>query len=80
MIGFMFSATEIWRKLMSWIIDIIVDFSMEHNIWNRAYIYSREQKPIYKFGLSVCLLVSNKHQNGWTDQAQFFVGSRATPG
>ena len=32
---------------MSWIIDIIVGFSMEHNIWNRAYIYSKEQKPIY---------------------------------
>ena len=30
---------------------------------------------IYKFGLSVCLFVSNKRQNGWTDQAQFFCGT-----
>ena len=25
----------------------IVDSSMEHNVWNRAYIYSREQNLIY---------------------------------
>ena len=34
---------------------------------------------IYKFGLSVCLsvclFVSNKRQNGWTDQAQIFCGT-----
>ena len=30
---------------------------------------------IYKFGLSVCLFVSNKRQNGWTDRAQFFCGT-----
>ena len=34
---------------------------------------------IYKFGLSVCLsvclFVSNKRQNGWTDRAQIFRGT-----
>ena len=30
---------------------------------------------IYKFGLSVCLFVSNKRQNGWTDRAQIFCGA-----
>jgi len=40
---------------------------------------------IYIFCLSVCvlvcLLVSNKRQNGWTDQAQLFYGTfRMTPG
>ena len=42
-------------------------------IWNKIclnYILS-----IYKFGLSVCLFVSNKLQNGWTDRAQIFCGT-----
>ena len=30
--------------------------------------------------LFVCPFVSNKRQNGWTDQAHFFVGPRVTPG
>ena len=30
--------------------------------------------------LFVCLLVSNKRQNGWTNRAQFFVGPRKTLG
>ena len=30
---------------------------------------------IYKFGLSVCLFVSNKRQTGWTDWAQIFCGT-----
>ena len=34
---------------MSWIIDIIVDFSIEHSIWNRAYIYSGDEKPLYSY-------------------------------
>ena len=34
---------------------------------------------IYKFGLSVCLFVSNKRQNGWTDQAQIFCGASRDP-
>ena len=36
--------------------------------------YSR-RKSIYKFGLSVCLFVSNKRQKGWTDRAQIFCGT-----
>jgi len=36
-------------------------------------------KFIYKFSLSVwvfvCLFVSNKRQNGWTDRAQIFCGT-----
>ena len=34
------------------------------------------------FGLhkGVCLFVSNKRQNGWTDRAQIFVGHLGTPG
>ena len=28
---------------------------------------------IYKFGLSVCLFVSNKCQKGWTDRAKIFL-------
>ena len=35
---------------------------------------------IYKFGLSVCLFVSNKRQNGWTDRAQIFCGHHVTTG
>ena len=31
-------------------------------------------ESIYKFGLSVCLFVSNKRQNGWTDRAHIFCG------
>ena len=38
---------------------------------------------IYKFGLSVCLsvclFVSNKRQNGWTDRAQIFCGTSHDP-
>ena len=34
---------------------------------------------IYKFGLSVCLFVSNKRQNGRTDWAQFFCGTSRDP-
>ena len=38
---------------------------------------------IYKFGLSVCLFVcmfvSNKRQNVWTDRAQFFCGTSRDP-
>jgi len=30
---------------------------------------------VNSFGLSVCLFVSNKRQNGWTDQAQIFCGT-----
>jgi len=30
---------------------------------------------MYKFGFSVCLFVSNKRQNGWTDRAQIFCGT-----
>ncbi len=34
----------------------------------------------YKFSLSVCLLfVSNKRQNGWTDQAQILYGTSRGP-
>ena len=29
--------------------------------------------------LSVCLFVSNKRQNGWTDRAQFFCGTSRDP-
>ena len=38
---------------------------------------------IYKFGLSVCLsvclFVSNKRQNGWTDRAHIFCGTSRDP-
>ena len=38
---------------------------------------------IYKFGLSVCLsvclFVSNKRQNGWTDRAHIFCGTSHDP-
>ena len=34
---------------------------------------------IYKFGLSVCLFVSNKRQNGWTDRAYIFCGTSRDP-
>ena len=30
---------------------------------------------LYKFGLSVCLFVSNKRQNGKTDRAHIFCGT-----
>ena len=33
----------------------------------------------YILCLSVCLFVSNKSQNGWTDRAQIFVGPYVTP-
>ena len=32
-------------------------------------------QSIYKFGLSGCLFVSKKRQNGWTDRAQIFCGT-----
>ena len=34
---------------------------------------------IYLACLSVCLFVSNKRQNGWTDRAQFFCGTSRDP-
>ena len=34
---------------------------------------------IFKFGLSVCLFVSNKRQNGRTDRAQIFCGTSREP-
>jgi len=36
-------------------------------------------KSIHEFGLSVCLFVSNKRQNGWTDRAQIFCGTSREP-
>ena len=36
--------------------------------WSFPFVAS----SIYKFGLSVCLFVSNKRQNGWTDRAHIF--------
>ena len=40
---------------------------------------SKKYESIYKFVLSVCLFVclfvSNKRQNGWTDRAQIFCGT-----
>ena len=43
------------------------------------WVYVLLHLYIYKFGLSVCLFVclfvSNKRQNGWTDRAQFFCGT-----
>ena len=35
---------------------------------------------VYKFRLSVCLFVSNKRQNGWTDRAQILCGISQAPG
>ena len=35
----------------------------------------RQAKSVYKFSLSVFLFVSNKGQNGGTDQAQIFGGT-----
>ena len=34
----------------------------------------------YILGLSVCLFVSNKRQNGWTNRAWIFMGPYVTPG
>ena len=34
---------------------------------------------IYKFRLSVCFFVSNKRQNGWTDQPQILCGTSRGP-
>ena len=34
----------------------------------------------YILCLSVCLFVSNKRQNGWTDRAWIFMGPYVTPG
>ena len=42
---------------------------------NRIWKIAKMLKSIYKFGLSVCLFVSNKRQNGWTDRAQIFYGT-----
>ena len=52
----------------------IVDFSMERNIWNRAYIYSREQNQyicIYKCIIFLGILIyargfKNKKRLSWT--------------
>ena len=33
--------------LLGYPVDVILDFTMEQNIWNRAYIESGKQKPIY---------------------------------
>ena len=35
---------------------------------------NREPQSIYKLSLSVCLFVSKKRQNAWTDQAQILCG------
>ena len=51
-----------------------------------SYQNKQTDKPnisIYKFGLPVCLFVclfvSNKRQNGWTDRAHFFCGTSRDP-
>ena len=59
-----------------------------HQNW--FYHFSQQihkSESIYKFGssvclfvcLSVCLLVSNKRQNGWTDRAQISCGTSKDP-
>ena len=42
-------------------------------------LLTNKTQSIYKFGLSVCLFVSNKRQNGWTDRAQNFCGTSWSP-
>ena len=46
------------------------------------FIYTRllGRPSLYKFSLSVCLFVSNKRQNGWTDRAQILCGTSRDPG
>ena len=54
--------------------------------WTLMLMYARYES-IYKFGLSVCLFVwvsvclfvSNKRQNVWTDRAQIFCGTSRDP-
>ena len=47
------------------------------------YFFTSTLLSIYKFGLSVCvsvcLFISNKRQNGWTDRAQIFCGTSSDP-
>ena len=46
---------------------------------SKASYFINTIQSIYKFGLGVCLFVSNKRQNGWTDLAQFFCGTSRDP-
>ena len=66
----------------------IVSESMLLNKWFskclKNYFLCNNIKSIYKFNLSVslfvCLFVSNKRQNGWTDEAQILCGTHVAPG
>ena len=51
----------------------VIQFLVYNISWGGIVFFS--SKSIYKFGLSVCLFVSNKRQNGWTDRAQIFCGT-----
>ena len=55
---------------------------LDPEIYNTKVLISGA-KSIYKFGLGVCLFVclfvSNKRQNGWTDRAQIFGGNSRDP-
>ena len=63
-------------------LDIIIPISLQPNIVNLRYYklwILWDHLSIYKFGLSVCLFVSNKRQNGWTDWAQILCGISRDP-
>ena len=53
--------------------------SLTHSLHLNVFIWGWGYISIYKFGLSVCLFVSNKRQNGWTDRAQIFCGTSRDP-
>ena len=53
---------------------VLRDRSKQATTSSRSFL-NTNSSSIYKFGLSGCLFVSNKRQNGWTDRAQIFCGT-----
>ena len=62
----------LWTNSLRFIWDIKIVL-LDGNVFRIVF------KSIYKFGLSVCLFVSNKRQKGWTNRAQIFCGTSRDP-
>ena len=53
---------------------------IKRTTFHKSFISSLQStQSIYKFGLSVCLFVSNKRQNGLTDWNQILCGTSHNP-
>ena len=84
---FIFSSSFIPHSSLLWLCQLFFLHSFTLNIsytinngWNKTKLWRFSINILHSLHslsvcLFVCLFVSNKRQNGWTDRAQFFCGT-----